>query len=398
MQRTQVLIIGAGPVGTVAATYLARHDIDVTLLDSLPGPAKDLRGSTFHPPTLDMLAELGVADAMIAQGLVSPVYQYRDRHSPEYFNFDLAELADLTQFPYRLQCEQYKLTRHLSDILADEPRARLLFSHRATHCEQDDRGIFVYAETPTSTEKFGADYVIAADGANSAIRKSAKIDFEGFTYPEKFVTLSTRYPLEQHFEGLVNVNYIADPDEWVLLLRTPAVWRVLVPAPDSESDEYLRSDEFKDRIFRGLTGENDGIQTEHRTLYPVHQRVAETFRSKRVLLAGDAAHLNNPLGGFGMNSGIHDAWNLAEKLVAILGNSADDSLLDLYDRQRRTVTREFIQTQSIRNKQMMEQRGEEGMLKRRTEMRHICGDSKLRREFLLAQSLFTSLRDAAQIN
>jgi 3-(3-hydroxy-phenyl)propionate hydroxylase len=398
MQRTQVLIVGAGPVGMVAATCLCRQDIDVIVLEALPACARDLRASTFHPPTLEMLADLGVADAMIAQGLISSVYQYRERQSPDFFAFDLTELSDMTEFPYRLQCEQYRLTRHLSETLSVEPRVKLLFSHRAMHFEQDDGGVTVHAETPTSSESFRADYVIAADGANSILRNLAQIQFEGFTYPEKFVTLSTRYPLEKHFEGLVNVNYIADPDGWVLLLRTPAVWRVLVPAADSHSDAYLRSDAFKDRVFRGLTGTPDAIKTEHRTIYPVHQRVARTYRMRRVLLAGDAAHLNNPLGGFGMNSGIHDAWNLAEKLVAILRNNADDSLLDLYDKQRRTVTRGFIQTQSIKNNEMMEQRGAEGLRQRRTEMRRICNDDRLRREYLLAQALFTSLRDAARIS
>ena len=398
MQSTQVLIVGAGPVGTVAATCLARQDIAVTLLEALPGAARDLRGSTFHPPTLEMLEEIGVADAMIAQGLRSPVYQYRERQSPEFFAFDLTELSDITEFPYRLQCEQYKLTRHLSKILAEDPRVNLLFSHRVTHFEQDDQGAIVHAQTPESTETFRADYVIAADGANSIVRNLAHIAFEGFTYPEKFVTLSTTYALERHFEGLANVNYIADPDAWVLLLRTPTVWRVLVPAAESRSDQYLLSDEFKNHVFAGLTGKPEGIQTEHRTIYPVHQRVAATYRMQRLLLAGDAAHLNNPLGGFGMNSGIHDAWNLAEKLVAILKNDADDALLDLYDRQRRTVTRNFIQTQSIKNKEMMEQSGEEALRQRRTELRRICSDEKLRREFMLDQALFSSLNDAARIS
>jgi 3-(3-hydroxy-phenyl)propionate hydroxylase len=398
MQRTQVLIVGAGPVGTVAATYLARRGVDVTVLEALPNCPMDLRGSTFHPPTLEMLDELGAADAMIQQGLVSPVYQYREHRWPEIFAFDLTELADVTRFPYRLQCEQYKLTRYLAEVLAGEPRARLLFSHRAVHFAQDDQGVTIEAQTPTIVERFRADYVIAADGANSIIRRLANIEFEGFTYPEKFVTLSTSYPLERHFQGLVNVNYIADPEAWTLLLRTPAVWRVLVPAPASESDDYLRSDQFKDRIFDALTGNRGGVETEHRTIYPVHQRIAGSYRAGRVLLAGDAAHLNNPLGGFGMNSGIHDAWNLAEKLAAMLKDGAADSLLDLYDRQRRTVTRSFIQTQSIRNKEMMEQRGEEGLRQRRAEMRRICNDGELRRAYLLAQSLFTSLEDAARIS
>jgi 3-(3-hydroxy-phenyl)propionate hydroxylase len=178
MQHTQVLIIGAGPVGSVAAACLCRHGVDVILLEALPTWAKDLRGSTFHPPTLEMLAELGVVEAMIAQGLRSPVYQYRERQSPDVFAFDLTELSDMTEFPYRLQCEQYKLTRHLCESLAAEPRAQILFSHRATRFEQDGQGITVTADTPTAQASFRAEYVIAAEGANSIIRKQANIEFE----------------------------------------------------------------------------------------------------------------------------------------------------------------------------------------------------------------------------
>ena len=224
------------------------------------------------------------------------------------------------------------------------------------------------------------------------------IGFEGFTYPEKFVTLSTTYPVEQHFDGLSNVNYIADPAAWVLLLRTPDYWRVLVPAPEDASDEYLLSDEFKDQVLRDVTGTQATIASEHRVIYRIHQRVATNYRVDRVLLAGDAAHLNNPLGGFGMNSGIHDAWNLCAKLDRILNQGADTVLLDLYEKQRQTVTRDFIQTQSIKNKQRMEHDDEEWLRQDREEIRRICSDDQLRRKFLLDQALFTSLADADRIS
>ena len=223
------------------------------------------------------------------------------------------------------------------------------------------------------------------------------IDLEGFTYPEKFVTLSTTYPIEQHFDGLSNVNYIADQEAWVLLLRTPDYWRVLVPAPENSTDEYLLSDKFKDHVLRDVTRTKRTIASEHRVIYRIHQRVARHYRVGRVLLAGDAAHLNNPLGGFGMNSGIHDAWNLCGKLDQILNLGADPSLLDLYEKQRQTVTRDFIQTQSIKNKRRMEQDDEEWLRQDREEIRRICNDNELRRKYLLSQALFTSLVDADQI-
>lgn len=129
----------------------------------------------------------------------------------------------------------------------------------------------------------------------------------------------------------------------------------------------------------------------------MHQRVANTYRMGRVLLAGDSAHLNNPLGGMGMNSGIHDAWDASHKLVEILRDGGSEKLLDLYDRQRRTVMHRHVQAQTIANKQAMEARDPEQQARHREEMRRILADDGLRREFLLKQSLFTSLADAAAV-
>jgi len=398
MESAQVIVAGAGPVGTVAAICLARQGIEVILLEALPTWAKDLRASTWHPPTLEMMAELGIADRMVEHGLICPVYQYRDRRSQEVFSFDMTELSDTTEFPYRLQYEQFKFTRHLCELLAEEPHATLRFSHEVVDVEQDANAVTVSAEHLGSTKRFRADFAIAAEGANSVLRRKMNIGFEGFTYPEKFVTLSTTYPVEQHFDGLSNVNYIADSAAWVLLLRTPDYWRVLVPAPENASDEYLLSDEFKDQVLRDVTGTQTTIASEHRVIYRIHQRVATNYRVDRVLLAGDAAHLNNPLGGFGMNSGIHDAWNLCAKLDRILNQGADTVLLDLYEKQRQTVTRDFIQTQSIKNKQRMEHEDEEWLRQDREEIRRICSDDQLRRKFLLDQALFTSLADADRIS
>jgi 3-(3-hydroxy-phenyl)propionate hydroxylase len=146
-------------------------------------------------------------------------------------------------------------------------------------------------------------------------------------------------------------------------------------------------------LFDGLLGKGMGeaIKTYHRTVYRVHQRVAKNYRSGRAILAGDAAHLNNPLGGFGMNSGVHDVWNLVPKLAAILQDGADaEPLLDLYDRQRRTIMNEFVQAQTIRNKQNLQYTDAESQARNQAEMAKIVADPVLRREYLLRQSLLTS--------
>lgn len=399
MEHYQVIIAGAGPVGTVAAYRLAERGIKVLLLESEAGVKEDMRASTFHASTLDMMDELGVLDDLLAQGLKAPVYQYLNRQTGKALTLDLTEVADVLKHPYRLQCEQFKLARLLYKKLSDHPNATVLYSHRVVHFAQDDKGVTVHAENPFEIAHFTADYLIAADGASSLVRKWLGVKFEGFTYPEKFLTLSTEWPLENHFDKLPYVSYVADPTEWCVLLRVPTLWRVLVPASESQSDEYLLSDEKKNAIFQGLIGHGEEVRTKHRTIYRVHQRVATTFRVNRVLLVGDAAHLNNPLGGLGMNSGIHDVWNLTDKLLQIFQQGGNaDALLDLYDRQRRTIMNEFVQTQTIKNKKALETSAEDRQSQAESEMARIVDDLESRRNYMLEQSMHNSLKRAAAIS
>jgi 3-(3-hydroxy-phenyl)propionate hydroxylase len=358
-----------------------------------------MRASTFHPPSLEMMEQLGIAEALIADGLKAPLYQYRNRRSGSIIELDLGEIADVTNHPYRLQCEQYKLARMLATKLDSHPHGQLVFNRRVLSYEQDGDGVTVNVEGPIAIETYRADYLIAADGANSTVRKWTGVEFEGFTWPERFLTLSTAYPVEEHFTRLAQVNYIADAEEWCVLLRVPTLWRVLVPTPENEPDERLLSDAYKDRVFSGLLGVQEELRTYHRTLYRVHQRVAKSFHHGRVLLAGDSAHLNNPLGGFGMNSGIHDAWNLTEKLREILLDGGDaEALLARYDRQRRTVASEFVQAQTIQNKQAMEGGSSDGKSDQERRMDALVADPVLRRNYMLRQAMFTSLEREAEID
>ena len=118
MEQRRVIVAGAGPAGMVAAAYLAGEGIPVAIVEQERDLPADLRASTFHPPTLDMLTRFGVVDAMIAQGLVCPTWQFRDRHAGVIATFEMGRLAGDTAHPYRLQCEQWRLTRMLRDQLA----------------------------------------------------------------------------------------------------------------------------------------------------------------------------------------------------------------------------------------------------------------------------------------
>ncbi|MFW5634504.1 MAG: FAD-dependent oxidoreductase, partial [Erythrobacter sp.] len=276
----------------------------------------------------------------------------------------------------------------LSQLVREQAGAEVLFGHRLAAIEQNAEEVTIHAETPLSIMTIRCDYLIGADGANSTVRKWLGTEFHGFTYPEKFLCFTTTEPLEEHIKGLCHVNYVSDPEEWMVLLRVPSLWRVLVPADMDTSDDVLLADAKKNDVFERLIGRGQEVETHHRTIYRVHQRVAKSFLDRRVALIGDAAHLNNPIGGFGMNSGIHDAFNLATRLLRVYKHGADATdELDAFERQRRTTTHEFIQAQTIRNMEYLKEG--EGRLhaRRKAEMEAIRADPERRRAFLLRQSM-----------
>lgn len=340
-----VIIAGAGPVGCVAALYLAQKNIPVVLLEKADELQVDLRASTFHPPTLDMLETVGLTELLIKQGLIVRDFQFRERRTNENAKFQMDLLEGETDHPYRLQCEQFKLTRTAVDMLKKYKHARVEFGVSIGGFRETGDGVDALLTRGLEEERLRGSYIIGADGANSKVRQSAGVMFHGLTYPEQFLVASTTFPFEQYFDDLSWVNYVSDPEEWCVLLKTRDLWRVQVPAPTDISNEELLSDEFIENRLQRLARNPKKYDIHHRTLYKVHQRVAETYRvSDNVLLVGDAAHINNPLGGMGMNGGIHDAVNLCEKFCEIIFHDGDkDALLDLYDRQRREICVQFVQ-------------------------------------------------------
>lgn len=394
----RVLVAGAGPAGMVAALRLAADGIPVTVLERGADLAEDLRASTFHPPTLDMLAAFGLTDALIAQGLVARHTQYRDRRAGVIAEFDMQLLAGETDHPYRLQCEQFKLTRLVLQRLAAFPHAEVRFGVAVAGVEQDAHGVEVVADTADGPERIRGAWLIGADGAWSSVRQALRIEFEGYTYPERFLVASTDHDFAAHLDRLAYVNYVADPDEWCVLLRVPDLWRVLFPTRPDESDEEVLQDGPIQRRLQDLLPKPGGYETRHRTLYRVHQRVARAYRAGRAFLAGDAAHINNPLGGMGMNGGLHDVLNLAAKLVAVHRGEADEASLDRYERQRRPIAIEYINASTARNKKALEERDPEARARSQAEMRRTADDPEAARAFLRRSSMIEALRASAAIS
>lgn len=397
MKSAKVIIIGAGPVGTFAAYCLAEYGIETLVLESESTCETDMRASTFHPSTLKYLDNLNLADELIEKGLKAPIFQYRIRSTDEVLEFNLQELDDVLDFPFRLQCEQYKFARMLAGKLDRHRHSSVLFNRKLINFSEGNNKVTLDVDHHGTNEQYQCDYLIGADGANSIVRRNLGIEFSGFTYEEKFFTLSTQKPLENYFSNLSYVNYVSDPEEWFVLLKAPSAWRILVPVPQTLDDKAIKSNDYVSDIFRRVLNSSDPIETIHRTIYRVHQRVVNKMRYGRIMLAGDSAHLNNPLGGFGMNGGLHDAWNLAEKLDGIINHKKDEDLLNLYDRQRRTVMNDFIQKQTIRNKKMIEETGDANYSSEWMRMRNLHENENERRDYMLRQSMTQSLINEAAI-
>ena len=398
----RVLIAGGGPVGLLCAWLLGRRGLPVRLFDDNPGPRDDPRAATTHPSTLDLLSEDGLAEDMARVGLVAPIFQFWDRPSARLVaEFDHAVLANDTRHPYVVQCEQFKTAKLLLQRLKNFPNVEVMFGHEVIEVAQTGQSVSVKVRGPQGVTTHAGGYLIGADGGRSTVRKQCDIAFDGFTWPERFIVLTTPYDFEAG-RGYCYRSYFADPGAWCNCFKVsadgpPGLWRTVFPTDSSQSEEELTSDAAAQALLqkffprRGLTKSFTAISTS------THQRVAATFRKGRVLLAGDAAHVNNPIGGMGLNGGIQDAVNLADKLARIVLDGAPDTLLDIYDRQRRTVAVEFVQEQSIENKKRLEARDPDIRKRNLDELRAIAADPTRARQFLLRTSMIASQRRAAAL-
>jgi 3-(3-hydroxy-phenyl)propionate hydroxylase len=402
-QALPIFIAGAGPVGLTLALFLARRGVrtcvvetftDENFLDQSP------RTSSTHPSTLEILDDLGLYDKLEKRGLRAPTFQFWDRETDAMFaEFDHAVIREDTRFPFVLQCERIKIIEEMRNVLRASPECELRMGTTLQSVSQDGDSVTAVVTNPAGEkEEIKALFAISAEGARSIIRKSSGIEFEGYTYPERVLTVAVDYDFDKH-HGYSYRNYLSDPEQWSNLFKwtQPDLWRMHFPTRIDDDPDVLLSDAYIQKQLQRFLPRAEPYEVKYRNLYTAHQLIANTFRAGRCILVGDAAHVNSPVGGVGMNSGIHDAVNLGEKLCSILRGESDLDVLDRYSRQRRHVALNHVKSITEGNKRLIHEKDPALRRQNHERLSNMAATPKLAREHLLRTSLISSLREAAAI-
>jgi 3-(3-hydroxy-phenyl)propionate hydroxylase/6-hydroxy-3-succinoylpyridine 3-monooxygenase len=330
-----VIVVGGGPTGFVTALGLAQAGVSVCLIEAGPTIISSPRACVYHWSMLDGLERLGIREEAERIGYTKDDYLWLVRRTGERLPYDLKVLASVTAFPYNIQLGQDRLAEICHARLEALPNADVHWNTRFTGLAQDAGGVTVHADTPEGPIEPRARWLIGADGAGSAVRKALGLSFDGMTWPERFVATNVRHDFES--AGYWQSTMVVD-DEWgavIVKITRDGLWRCTFM-----EDASLPEATYLERLpeaYRHLLPGDGGHALDQAAPYKMHQRCAETFRQGRVLLAGDAAHVTNPTGGFGLTTGLFDAFALWPTLAAVILEGADPALLDTWAEERRRI-------------------------------------------------------------
>lgn len=354
----EVVVVGAGPVGLVTAIGLAQRGVKVIVLEQNSAEvAPQWRGSTIHPPTLEIFDQLGLAQTIIKGAVKVELLQYRDLELPDVVNFKYSSISGLVKFPYRLQYEQYKVLKLLRDTAAQHENIELRYQAEVKSVTVSSASVLLELETTGVIEQLETNWLVAADGSHSKVRKSIGIELSGFTYPLPTTVVATAFPFENYFSDLAPVSYWSGPLGRLSMIRTPDIWRIAMTtqAVDDSTErgtiekpaaDFVAAINLLLKLIPGTTLSD--LDLKQYEVYRSHQRVAAEFSFGRVALAGDAAHLTSTNGGMGLNSGVQDAAALVTALLAAIAENSTEPITS-YASSRKQFCERFLQPTTTAN-------------------------------------------------
>ncbi len=346
-----VIVIGGGPTGFIAALGLARAGVKVCVVEAEEAIPDSPRAAVYHWSVLDGLDRLGIREEAERIGFVKRDYMWLVRKTGEEMAYDLSALDGTTEFPYNIHLGQHQLAGIARDRLLAMPNAEIRFGTSLVTLAQDAESARVSLEGPDGIEFLACKYLVGADGAGSMVRKTVGLGFDGMTWPERFIATNVFHEFEA--AGCALSTMVID-DQWgaiIVKLTEGGLWRcTYMEGPD------LPEASFMDRLpnaYEHFMAQGHEWQLDRAAPYRMHQRCAERFRVGRVVLAGDAAHVTNPTGGYGLTTGLFDAYALWPTLAAVVLEGADPALLDRYAEDRRQIFVERTSPRAIANKQLV---------------------------------------------
>ncbi len=346
--ETDVVVAGAGPVGLVAALALAQAGVRVCVLEKREGLNAASKASTFHPATLEVLDALGVLGEVIEQGQVVRRIQYRTPDGP-FAEFVMADLAGRTRYPFRLHLEQASLTPVLLAKLEAHANAQVLFGAEFVSLAQTEDEVLATARLGDKASTLRAAFLLGTDGARSAVRDSLGVAFEGVAYPDKILRVMTTDDLDKVLPGIASITYLHNGPKSLSFLKMPDCWRIILRVPDTvDNDLALRDDWLAAQLQETLPIWTTLPTVVGRDVYGVSRRVASRYVVGRAVLAGDSAHITNTRGGMNMNCGIHDAYALAQAMIAGVRLRRKDAV-EAAARERKRVADEMLIPRTDRN-------------------------------------------------
>jgi 2-polyprenyl-6-methoxyphenol hydroxylase-like FAD-dependent oxidoreductase len=377
-----VLVSGAGPVGLVTALALARAGISVVVVESEAAIRDEPRAAVYHSPVVERFDRLGLLDDLKQIGVLKQAYHYWtiDHTLLGHFTFDVLHRED-TAYPFNLHLGQPALAAVILRHLLRVPGVDVRWRTRLTAISQDDDGVTATLETPNGEEQLRAKWLVGADGTHSGVRRALNLKLEGVTHPEWFVATNVRFRFTDHGYGQSNV--VLDPEHWAIIpvIDQSGLWRCTYREEGALSEQQVR-ELLPERYALFAPGLRD-CTPEAVSPYRVHDRCIDSFRVGRVLLAGDAAHVVNPIGGLGLTGGLLDAVPLSAALIAVIHGHRRPEVLDAWAHERRRVFLEVTAPTAKENRRRVSERDPEKRRADHARLRSLTDDPALARQALL---------------